>query len=79
MISIYQRNTASTSSNINWTRGVGAPLVPLYLKEEAMVQFTNITDFVISALPCIAGIIIGEVIIKVWEKHHGNSSTPKSK
>lgn len=43
-----------------------------------MEQFTNITDFVISALPCVVGIIIGEVIIKVWEKHHGNSSTPKS-
>lgn len=70
---------ASISSNKNWTRGVTAPLVPLYLKEKAMEQFTNITDFVISALPCVAGIIIGEVIIKVWEKHHGNRSKTKSK
>lgn len=70
---------ASISSRQKWTRGAATPLVPLYLKEEAMEQFTNITDFVISALPCVAGIIIGEVIIKVWEKHHGNRSKTKSK
>ncbi len=44
-----------------------------------MDKFTNILNFIISVLPCIAGVIIGEAIIKVWEKHHGNSGTPKSK
>lgn len=35
-----------------------------------MDNLTNMTDFITSALPCIAGVIIGEVIVKVWEKHH---------
>lgn len=35
-----------------------------------MDNLTNIMNFIISALPCIAGVIIGEVIVKVWEKHH---------
>lgn len=32
-----------------------------------MDYLTNIIDFITSALPCIAGVIIGEVIVKVWE------------
>lgn len=32
-----------------------------------MDNLTNMIDFITSALPCIAGVIIGEVIVKVWE------------
>lgn len=41
-------------------------------EKNTMDYLTNIIDFITSALPCIAGVIIGEVIVKVWEKHHDN-------
>ncbi|MES5161067.1 hypothetical protein ABVC47_06235 [Fannyhessea vaginae] len=42
-----------------------------------MDKFTNILDFIISALPCIAGVIIGEVINKemgetLWQLRHAS-------
>lgn len=36
-------------------------------------------SFIRQVIASMIGIYIAYVIIKKWEKHHGNSSTPKSK
>lgn len=43
----------------------------------------EVLNFLLNILSKVIGLVIGlyiaYVIIKKWEKHHGNSSTPKSK
>ena len=36
-------------------------------------------SFIRQVIASMIGMYIAYVIIKKWEKHHGNSSTPKSK